>query len=75
MIILLFRVVLHLAEWVVCGLLSVPSLGHVDDAEQRHVDNGDFVLVTAALAAGGGVEAVRLILTESEMSSYQFAKK
>ena len=48
----------------------VPSLGHIDDAEQRHIDDGDFVLVTAALAASGGVEAVRLVLAESEMSSY-----
>ena len=48
----------------------VPSLGHVDDSEQRHVDDGDFVLVTAALAARGGVEGVRLVLAESGISSY-----
>ena len=44
---------------------SVPSsLRHVDDAEQGHVDDGDLVLVTAGVAARGGVEPVRLVLTE-----------
>ena len=65
----------YLARWLswrlwVCLQSFVPSLGHVDDAEQSHVDDGDFVLVTAALAASGGVEGVWLVLTESGISSY-----
>ena len=56
--------------WV-CLRSHGPSLGHIDDAEQRHVDDGDFVLVAAAFTARGGVEAVRLVLAESGMSSNQ----
>ena len=55
----------------VCLRSYIPSLGHIDDAEQRHVDDGDFVLVAAAFTARGGVEAVRLVLAESGMSSNQ----
>ena len=42
-------------------------LYHVDQGQQGHIDDGNFILITAVLAAGGGIKSVRLILPKSGM--------